>query len=49
LLWEKDEANLGRIIAKVRVSDLEDIPKSIHFSDGDRPDSESWTFSIEIL
>jgi hypothetical protein len=38
LLWEKDEANLGRIIAKVRVSDLEDIPKSIHFTDGDRPD-----------
>jgi hypothetical protein len=49
LLWEKDEANLGRIIAKVRVSDLEDIPKSIHFTDGDRPDSESWTFSVEIL
>jgi hypothetical protein len=36
LLWEKDEANLGRIIAKVRVSDLEDIPKSICFTDGDR-------------
>jgi hypothetical protein len=49
LFWEKDEANLGRIIAKVRVSDLEEIPKSIHFTDGDRPDSESWTFSIEIL
>jgi hypothetical protein len=49
LLWEKDEANLGRIIAKVRVSDLEDIPKSIRFTDGDRPDSESWTFSVEIL
>jgi hypothetical protein len=49
LLWEKYEANLGRIIAKVRVSDLEDIPKSIRFTDGDRPDSESWTFSVEIL
>jgi hypothetical protein len=49
LLWEKDEGNLGEIIAKVRVTDLEDIPKSVRFTDGDRPDSESWTFSIEIL
>jgi hypothetical protein len=43
LLWEKDEGNIGRIIAKVRVTDLENIPKSIRFTDGDRPDSESWT------
>jgi hypothetical protein len=40
---------LGRIIAKVRVIDLEDTPKSVRFTDGDRPDSESWTFSVEIL
>jgi hypothetical protein len=49
LLWEKDEGHLGKIIANVRVTDLEDIPKSVRFTDGDRPDSESWTFSIEIL
>jgi hypothetical protein len=49
LLWENDEGNLGRIIAKVRVTNFEDIPKSIRFTDRDSPDSESWTFSLEIL
>jgi len=34
--WENDEANKGRVIAKVRVTDLDEIPKSIRWSEGER-------------
>jgi hypothetical protein len=49
LLWEKDLGNKGRILVKVRVTELVEIPKSIRFSEGDAAESESWTFSVEIL
>jgi hypothetical protein len=49
LLWEKDLGNKGRILAKVRVTKLAEIPKSIRFSEGDAAESESWTFSVEVL
>ena len=49
VLWEKDPRHKGRIIVKVRVTKLDEIPKSVTFSHGDRPDSESWTFSVEVL
>jgi hypothetical protein len=49
LLWETDPNKKGRVVAKVRVTDLEDIPKSIRFTEGNMPDAESWTFSVEVL
>jgi hypothetical protein len=49
LLWEKDLGNKGRILAKVRVTELVEIPKSIRFSEGDAAESKSWNFSVEVL
>jgi hypothetical protein len=47
--WENDASNKGRIIAKIRCSELRDIPKSIRLTDGELADTGSWTFSIEVL
>jgi hypothetical protein len=49
LAWENDATNKGRIIAKVRCSELRDIPKSTRLTEGEGPGADSWTFSIEIL
>jgi hypothetical protein len=49
LVWENDERNKGRIIAKVRCTELQEIPKSIRLTDGDNPETESWNFSVEVL
>jgi hypothetical protein len=48
-MWENDTDNKGRILAKVRCDDLREIPKSVRFTEGEGPDAESWTFSIEVL
>jgi hypothetical protein len=49
LLWEKDLGNKGRILAKVRLTELAEIPKSVRFTEGDTAESKSWTFSVEVL
>lgn len=49
LVWEKDLSNLARIIIKVRVIDVELVPKSIQITDGDGFLSESWTILCEII
>src|SRR4051812_41589600 len=49
LLWGRDTDHKGRIIAKIRVTDLADIPKSVRFTIGDLVETESWTFSVEVL
>jgi hypothetical protein len=49
LIWERDPNKKGRVVANLRVTDLEDIPKSIRFTEGNMPDAESWTFSVEVL
>jgi hypothetical protein len=49
LLWEKDPNRKGRVLVKVRVTDLMDIPRSIRMTESSRPDAESWTFLVEIL
>jgi hypothetical protein len=36
-------------LAKVRCDELIEIPKSVRFTEGEVPDAESWTFSIEVL
>jgi hypothetical protein len=49
LVWENDERNKGRIIAKFKCTELQEIPKSIKLTYGENPETESWTFSIEVL
>jgi hypothetical protein len=49
IMWENDADNKGRILAKVRCDELVEIPKSVRFTEGEVPDAESWTFSIEVL
>jgi hypothetical protein len=49
LLWEKDPNRKGRVLVKVRVTDLMDIPKSIRMTENSRPEAQSWTFLVEIL
>ena len=47
--WENDEGNKGRFIAKVRVTDLDEIPKSIRWSEGGRFEEDGWSSSVEVL
>jgi hypothetical protein len=49
IIWENDANYKGRILAKVRCSELREIPKSIRLTDGEHVDTDSWTFSIEVL
>jgi hypothetical protein len=49
LLWERDPNRKGRVLVKVRVTDLMDIPRSIRMTESSRPDAESWTFLVEVL
>ena len=41
ILWERDRGDMGKIVAKIMVTDLEFIPKSVRFTEGDRPDADS--------
>jgi hypothetical protein len=49
IIWENDANYKGRILAKVRCSERREIPKSVRLTDGEHADTESWTFSIEVL
>jgi hypothetical protein len=49
IIWENDANYKGRILAKVRCSELREIPKSVRLTDGEHADTESWAFSIEVL
>jgi hypothetical protein len=49
IIWENNANHKGRILAKVRCAELREIPKSIRLTNGEHVDSESWTFSIEVL
>jgi hypothetical protein len=49
IIWENDANYKGGILAKVRCSELREIPKSVRLTDGEHADTESWTFSIEVL
>jgi hypothetical protein len=41
LLWERDPNRKGRVLVKVRVTGLQDIPRSIRMTESSRPDAES--------
>jgi hypothetical protein len=47
--WENNPRKRGRIIAKVRVTELIDIPRSIRWSEGEVLEEDSWTSSVEII
>jgi hypothetical protein len=49
IIWENDANYKGGILAKVRCSELREIPKSVRLTDGEHADTKSWTFSIEVL
>jgi hypothetical protein len=49
LLWERDPNIKGRVLVKVRVTNLEDIPRSIRMTESSRPNAESCTFLVEVL
>jgi hypothetical protein len=49
LVWENDANHKGRILAKIRCDQLRDIPKSIRLTEGEFSETESCTFSIEVL
>jgi hypothetical protein len=51
ILWENDAENKGRIIAKIRCSELRDIPKSVRFTEGEQPEASPghslWRFCLK--
>nr|TKW31062.1 hypothetical protein SEVIR_2G080300v2 [Setaria viridis] len=49
LVWEEDPNNLARIIAKIRVVDLSEIPWFLVCSEGEDFEGNSWTAQCEIL
>ena len=49
LVREKDANEKGKVIAKLRVTDLVDIPKSLRFTEAEGAEQESWTCSVEVL
>nr|TKW20953.1 hypothetical protein SEVIR_4G194400v2 [Setaria viridis] len=49
LVWEEDPNNLARVIVKVRVVDLTEIPWFLVCSEGEDFEGNSWTVQCEIL
>lgn len=49
MVWEEDHDNMARALVKVRVTGLDDIPWFLNFSEGETPDSDSWTVQCEII
>lgn len=40
---------MGRIIVKAHVTDLECIPKSIHWAEGEDFEEDAWSSSVEVI
>jgi hypothetical protein len=49
LLWENDKEHLARLMVKARVTNLQDVPHYIVFSDTQGFYGESWTRQCEIV
>lgn len=47
--WINNRGRLTRLIARVRVADLQSVPQWIVFSDGPGNDLDSWTIQCEIV
>lgn len=49
MVWEEDHDHPERTLVKVRVTRLEDIPWFFNFSEGEEPESDSWTIQCEVI
>lgn len=49
LVWEEDPHNLTRVLIKIRVVDLSEIPWFLVCSEGEYFEGNSWTVQCEIL
>lgn len=49
IVWEEDHNHMGRTLAKVRVVGLDAVPWFLNFSEGEDPESDSWTVQTEII
>lgn len=49
IAWENDPREKGRIIAKVRVTELIDVPRSIRWSEGEEFEEDAWSSVVEII
>ena len=47
--WDKEDDHMGRIVGKARVMNLDIIPKSMRWSEGDEFEEDGWSSSIEVL
>lgn len=49
LAWEEDENHMSRILVRARVFSLDKFPWFFTFSDGNGPDTDSWSVQCEVL
>lgn len=49
IVWEEDHNYMGRTLVKARVSALDAVPWFMNFSEGEDPESDSWTVQTEII
>jgi hypothetical protein len=49
MVWEEYHDNMARALVKVRVTGSEDVPWFFTFSEGETPESDSWTVLCEII
>uniref|UniRef100_R7WEP3 DUF7597 domain-containing protein n=1 Tax=Aegilops tauschii TaxID=37682 RepID=R7WEP3_AEGTA len=47
--WDKEDDHMGRIVVKARFLNLDTIPKSLRWSEGDEFEGDGWSSSIEVL
>ncbi|XBH56170.1 hypothetical protein VPH35_078074 [Triticum aestivum] len=47
--WDKEDDNMGRIVLKARVMNVEIIAKSMRWSEGDEFEEDGWSSSVEVL
>ena len=47
--WDKEDDHMGRIVVKAHVMNLDIIPKSMRWSEGDEFEEDGWSSSIEVL
>jgi hypothetical protein len=49
MIWEEDHNHQARSLVKVRVTSLDVVPCFFNFSEGEEPESDSWTIQCEII
>lgn len=49
IVWEEDHDNMARVLVKARVVSLDAIPWFFTFTEGDDPESVSWTMQCEVF